>query len=176
MRSEETLGIYENDDPNTGEPFGLVKHYTSGYSFVALLPGKSEDIWTFVNRLDGKTFRDYLNRAGSGKVTAFIPEFDISCETDLTSALQNMGISDMFTSGKADMSNMLSAGNEVSTDKIIQKVHMSVSDKAVNEETTEYEEPHRCLPDELRFDKPFVYAVIDNATNIPVYLGVVTSL
>ena len=53
---------------------------------------------------------------------------------------------------------------------------MSVSDKAVNEETTEYEEPHRCLPDELRFDKPFVYAVIDNATNIPVYLGVVTSL
>lgn len=176
MRSEETLGIYENDDPNTGEPFGLVKHYTSGYSFVALLPGKSEDIWTFVNRLDGKTFRDYLNRAGSGKVTAFIPEFDISCETDLTSALQNMGISDMFTSGKADMSNMLSAGNEVSTDKIIQKVHMSVSDKAVNEETTEYEEPHRCLPSELRFDKPFVYAVIDNATNIPVYIGVVTSL
>ena len=73
MRSEETLGIYENDDPNTGDPFGLVKHYTSGYSFVALLPGKSEDIWTFVNRLDGKTFRDYLNRAGSGKVTAFIP-------------------------------------------------------------------------------------------------------
>ncbi len=92
MRSEEALGIYENDDPNNGEAFGLVKHYTSGYSFVALLPGESEDIWTFVNRLDGKTFRDYLNRAGSGKVTAFIPEFDISCETDLTSALQNMGI------------------------------------------------------------------------------------
>mgnify|MGYP002519214381 CR=1 FL=1 len=82
----------------------------------------------------------------------------------------------MFASSKADLGNMLSAGGGVSADKVIQKVQMSVSDKAVNEETTEYEEAHRCLPDELRFDKPFVYAIIDNATNIPVYLGVVTSL
>lgn len=174
MRSEETLGIYENDDPSTSDPFGLVKHFTSGYSFVALLPGESEDIWTFVNRLDGNTFRDYLKRAGSGKVTAFIPEFDISSETNLTASLQNVGIAGILDS--ANMDNMLQNGSSIKTDKIIQKVRITVSDKAVDEETTEYEEPHRCLPSTLYFNRPFVYAVIDNTTNIPVYLGVITSM
>lgn len=172
MQSDESLGIYnENDDA-----IGFVKPYAGNYSFVALLPEESEDIWTYVNNLDGKTFAKYVESAGKRKVTAFIPEFETSFETDMKEVLEQMGVKDIFDDSKADLSAMLSDSARTAVKKIIHKTEITVNEKGTKAASASYVDVVTRDRTDVRLDRPFVYAVIDNTTNIPLYLGVVTSL
>lgn len=171
MNSDETVYI-EGDNVT-----GFIKPYNGNYSFVALLPDKNTDIWEFVDGLDGQTFMGLVNNTKTMSVEARIPEFESSYGVNMTEPLESMGIIDAFTD-KADLSKMveLSDTTTVEIDRILHKTYICVNPegtKAASETLTAIDTKG---VSSVYLDRPFVYAVIDDTTKLPVFIGTVTEI
>lgn len=156
---------------------GFIKPYDGGYSFVALLPDENTDINEFIDNLDGETFMELVDTADEKEVYASIPEFEISYAIDMSDAVKDMGITDAFTTD-ADFENMMDAAGpeNVEIDSILHKTFISVNaegTKAASGTDTVTDTRGAAV---VCLDRPFVYAVIDDSTNLPVFIGTVTEL
>ena len=90
--------------------------------------------------------------------------------------LEQMGVKDIFDDSRADLSTMLSDSARTAVKKIIHKTEITVNEKGTKAASSSYVDVVTRDRTDVRLDRPFVYAVIDNTTNIPLYLGVVISL
>ena len=103
----------------------------------------------------------------------YVPKFDVSANIDLTEGLESMGITDIFDSGKCDMTPLTdSIGTAVS--KAEQDTRVMIDEhgcKAASMTVIDY-----CgsgIPDEkvtFRLDRPFIFEVIKDA---PLFVGIV---
>lgn len=164
---------------------GFKKSYEDGYSFVALLPKEGTAVADCVNSLDGNTFGSLLDNGRYEKVNAVIPEFTSEYTVNnLINIFENMGIKDIFRPDMADMSDMATAaapGGDTAYNlyisKILHKTFIEVNRKgtraaAVTEMvagTTSLERPEKIYT--VRLDRPFIYAIIDDATATPIFMG-----
>ncbi len=160
---------------------GFVKPYKSGkYDFMAVIPESSEtDINTVMPSV--KMLGEMYRHAQSIKTNVSMPEFKFDCCTQMKDVLEPMGISDVFQYGTADLGNMIDNPN-VFVDKIIHKTHIENDREgtkaaaasaacmevgcAIDFEETKY----------VRLDRPFVFSIMNSATAIPVFVGVLNSL
>ena len=169
---------------------GFKKSYEDGYSFVALLPEKGTAVADCVKALDGSTFASLLNNGRYEKVKTAIPEFTSEYTVNnLINTFENMGIKDIFSPDMADLSNMATAavpGGDAAYNlyisKILHKTFIEVNRKgtraaAVTEMVAGCTSMPR--PEEIhtvRLDRPFVYAIIDDVTATPIFIGTVMSV
>lgn len=169
---------------------GFKKSYEDGYSFVALLPEKGTAVADCVKDLDGSTFASLLNNGRYEKVNTVIPEFTSEYTVNnLISTFEKMGIKDIFSPDMADLSNMATAaapGGDAAYNlyisKILHKTFIEVNRKgtraaAVTEMVAGCTSMPR--PEEIhtvRLDRPFIYAIIDDVTATPIFIGTVMSL
>ena len=169
---------------------GFKKSYEDGYSFVALLPEKGTAVADCVKALDGSTFASLLNNGRYEKVKTAIPEFTSEYTVNnLISTFEKMGIKDIFSPDMADLSDMATAaapGGDAAYNlyisKILHKTFIEVNRKgtraaAVTEMVAGCTSMPR--PEEIhtvRLDRPFVYAIIDDVTATPIFIGTVMSV
>ena len=160
---------------------GFAKNYAGGqYSFVALLPEENKDIYGYAASLDGEAWRSLWQSRENTAVQVSIPEFSYDRQRSLIGALKNMGMTDMFDENLADFS-ALAPKDFLYCSDINQKVFIEVDrngTKAAAITWAVMDEKSADVAEEkvVHLDRPFLYAIADNHTGLPLFLGIVTAL
>ena len=158
---------------------GFAKPYKGNeFSYVILLPKKKRrPIGNYDIELD---FSELLTGVDNKFARVLMPEFECSTDVDMTNALEQIGIRTMFTS-QADFSPMLSEWVKVSSLK--HKAHIEVDRNGTKAAAYSFADfvcgaAPRHFPEEkmVFVNRPFLYAVVHNATGIPVFVGAVKHL
>lgn len=162
---------------------GFAKNYKGGaYSFVGLLPEETSDVYELAASLDGKAWTELWSSRMLVSVDVGIPEFTYDAGTDLKEVLSAMGMTDMFSSAAADFSKLgQSSWGNIYCSAIQQKTLIDVSRHgtkaaAVTWATMDCKSAAPLETYCVILDRPFIYAIVDNATGLPLFLGVVSHL
>lgn len=165
----------------SGDGFvGFAKNYDGGkYSFCALLPDEGTEIGEFVSSLSGEKFLDAWQGKTSESVLVRLPEFRFEGGGELNDALKSLGVTDLFAPGIADLSGINTAGGLYCA-KIAQKTVIDVSRNGTKAAAVTWggikEQGAPMGQHEVYLTRPFVFAIVDNATGVPLFLGAVTRL
>lgn len=164
---------------------GFVKGFKNvPCKFMALLPKEDENITDFVNNLSvGRLTAIIDSQAPMERCVAKLPVFSVESDLELTESLKAMGINTMFDAEKADFSNLSNAG-QVYISEINQKAFVEVGPQGAkagaatsavlaygvspSEDVVEFKE--------ITFDRPFVFVIYDNESNVPAFIGVVNNV
>lgn len=164
---------------------GFVKGFkNTPCKFMALLPKEGESIEGFVKNLSAARLTAIIaSQTPMERCIAKLPVFSMESEFELTDSLKAMGIKAMFDAEKADFSNLSNAG-KVYVSEVTQKAFVEVGPQgakagaatsavisygaAPSDEVVEFKE--------LTFDRPFVFVIFDNESNVPAFIGVVNNV
>ena len=172
MRSEESL----LDD---GSATGFIKpYYNDKYSFVALLPNEGVRIEEYIQNLSGEGLLNTIRNADSAVVYASMPKFSYEFEVKLNDVLKSMGMPDGFIPAKADFTRMgKSSRGNIYIGEVLHKTFISMDELGTKAgAVTKVEMKDESAPVDLKtvaLDRPFVFAIIDNSTQLPVFIGTV---
>ena len=159
-----------------GRATGFVKPYVNNnYSFAALLPNEDIAIEEYINSLTGAGFINTLKNYESETVYTAMPKFGYEYEIQMNDALKVLGMPDAFDGEKADFKKMaVSTGGNIYIGEVLHKTYISVDERGTKAgAVTKVEMNAMGVPrgQTVQLDRPFVYAIIDNATNLPVFIG-----
>ena len=162
---------------------GFTKQYSGGnYSFMALLPNEGVEMSDFISSLTGESLILALKNAEYADVTATVPKFSFEYSGSLSEILEELGMKDAFDVNTADFSNLGKYENgNLSIGNVIHKTYISLDSVgtragAVTEVGMEVTCSSPTKSYTVTLDRPFVFAIIDNNTGLPLFLGVLTSL
>lgn len=166
-----TENYYIEDDNYTG----FVRPYKDfEYSFMALLPKRRGQL--YIERVLGCTdFTNLYKDLQHNNVNVRIPEFQYEYTKELKDLCIEMGISTIF-SPEADFSPMLTERSRL--DSIRHKARIEVDRKGTKAAaaTIGLVVPGAAFSHEeyktVYLDRPFVYAIMDDRTDLPVFVGV----
>lgn len=164
----------------TEDAEGIMLPYDDGrLAFIALKPADG-DARKYAAGLTGAKLKEAIAAAKADTfVTVNMPKFDTEYSVYLTDALKAMGMTDAFDPDLADLSG---AGRGVDgplyISYVFQKVKVDVDEEGTEAAAvTEIATAEGCAlpadePIVLTFDKPFVYAIVDTETGVPLFAGV----
>ena len=174
MRARESIFV---DD---GKAKGFVKPYVGGYSFVAMLPNEGISLASYIESLTGTGFVSMLNQARSsfGDIETFIPKFEYEYKIEMNDPLIAMGMPIAFDMNNADFFRMgNSPDGRLYIGDVLHKTYIAVNESGTRAgAVTSVSIEAQSMPPSLRFDRPFLYAIIDDATNLPIFIGTLVSL
>jgi len=156
---------------------GFLKPYQDGYSFAAILPDESISIDDYISNLTAENLSDMLKNIQNTEVSAEMPKFKSEYDTSLVDALQNMGMQNAFTES-ADFSG-ISSDTGLYINDVLHKTFIQVDErgtKAGAVTAVMMQENGLAVAHEPKFvilDRPFVYMIIDDANQLPVFIGTV---
>jgi len=155
------------------------RRYKGGeISFVGILPSNDTSVDDFIQGMSGSDLRSAWKNRKREYVKLTMPEFKYDYGTDLETILQDMGVKKAF-SDVADFSAM--GEPSVMVDRVIHKTHIELDRKgtkaaAATAVVAKESSMHIESPIEIRMDRPFVYALVDNTTGIPLFIGTLKTL
>lgn len=164
----------------TEDAEGIMLPYDDGrLAFIALKPD-SGDARGYAASLTGAKLKELIAAAKADTfVTVNMPKFSTGYSVYLTDALKAMGMTDAFD---PDLADLTGAGRGVDgplyISYVFQKVKVDVNEEGTEAAAvTEIATAERCAlpadePIVLTFDKPFVYAIVDTETGVPLFAGV----
>lgn len=164
----------------TEDAEGIMLPYDDGrLAFIALKPADG-DARKYAAGLTGAKLKEAIAAAKADTfVTVNMPKFDTEYSVYLTDALKAMGMTDAFDPDLADLSG---AGRGVDgplyISYVFQRVKVDVDEEGTEAAAvTEIATAEGCAlpadePIVLTFDKPFVYAIVDTETGVPLFAGV----
>lgn len=175
LQSDESS--YIEDDFYTG----FVKDYKGGeYAFMALLPKKAKAKSFWKRALEQVDFKSYYDSRKSADVCATMPEFEMSMEHELTEFCKSLGMTSIFTEN-ADFSAMIE-NVPLMVSSVLQKAYIKV-DRAGTKASAASEMALTvgCAYniDKIKYvclDRPFIYAIIDKQSGLPIFNGIVNNL
>ena len=160
---------------------GFIKPYAKGYSYVALLPDKGVSLKKFVSKLDGDAFCKLISGATKETVKTALPKYSLSYTNDeMEQQLIAMGMPRAF----ARNANFTKMGTDSSGNlylgSVVHKTKIDVDERGTKAAavTAVVAKANSALIDvkTVRLDRPFVYAIIDNTTKLPVFIGTVNDV
>ncbi len=175
MHSSEYKYIHGNDAQ------GFIKDYKgSKYSFVALLPEENVDIYEYIESLSATSISKLLKNYSSREVNAAIPKFESEYSLNMNDILIDLGMPSAFESGTADFSKLGNSdlGN-LYISEVTHKTYISVDEngtKAAAVTSVDVDTESEDDSVTITLDRPFVYMIIDNETNLPIFIGAVTDI
>lgn len=156
----------------------LHMEYGSGkYSMIILLPNKGNSTNDLLKRMDDSTWQENLKEMKLKAVKVKIPRFTIKTNLNLIKPLNGMGIISAFDDHKASFNHI--SNNFLSISLMIQKVRIDVNEKETKAAAATlagllagYDGPAR-KPKYIKFyaTHPFLYAIVENATNTILFIG-----
>ena len=175
MNSEEDWYL---DD---GKATGFIKPYHGGhYSFVALLPNEDIPLDDYIDSLTGETLMATIKGAEPNLVYASLPKFSYEYEIKMNDALIDLGMPNAFEPSLADFCNLGdSTRGNIFCEEVFHKSFISVDElgtkagavtKVVMSDEAYIEGKY------VRLDRPFVYAIVDKTTSLPIFIGTVVDL
>lgn len=160
---------------------GVVKRYAGGrYAFAALLPDEGVEIAQVLDALRGDGWLTLLENASGERVITAIPKFETEFSTELSDVLIDMGMTDAFEADAADFSGIGSSDEEpLYLSRVLHKTTLRLDERGTKAGAVTVvemsgntadgpEEP----PRQIILDRPFVYAIYDTDTGLPLFFGV----
>lgn len=170
----------------TDDAIGTMKPYQGGrYNFVGLMPkDPNTDLNDFVQSLTPDKLKSIIDSEQKVKTNVKIPKFEYDYSTSLKDSLIKLGLKDEFDEEKADFSNMYELkdkGANIYIDDVLHKTRIELSEAgtkaaavtAVIMATTSLDLTE---PEEVHFDRPFLYMIYDTESELPVFLGTIINL
>lgn len=161
---------------------GFIKHYEGGrFAFAALLPHEGTSVADYAASLTGDHLRTLLeNKSYDVDVDAAVPKFSGDWGTSLSEALASLDMPNAFDD-RADFSGIAGEPGDLFIGDVIHKTHVEVDEhgtKAAAATALMMVGQAASAPEErevkvVHLDRPFIYAIIDCETNIPLFLGTV---
>ena len=155
---------------------GTSKYYDGNkYRLVTLLPNEGVDVYDFLGSLTPETWSEMFKNFKPICVELVMPEFKCEFEKELNDVLKDMGTKLAFTDN-ADFSGMDNTVADMYVSLIKQKAYICVDRKGTKAAaaTSAIMTNKSAAPNEATvvLDRPYVYAIIDNATKVPIFIGV----
>ena len=174
MTSEEDTYL---EDENT---VGFVKPYKNdAYSFVALLPDEDIDIYDYIEEFSYEKYLALMEGKEYCTVHGTMPKFSYEYGTSMVDILKDMGMEESFNKYNADFSNLGDTRDgKIYIGDVIHKTFIEVDAKGTKAAAVTKVDMAKCESVEItkekvvRLDRPFVYMIIDNQTNLPIFMGV----
>lgn len=168
----------------SGKATGFSKAYEGGeYSFVAILPKDTTvSANEFIKELTAEDYMEFMNSAtGRYEVHSKIPRFTSDYDCLLNDAIIDLGAGDIFSTDKADFSGIALKPGDICLSRVIHKTHIEVDEKGTKAAAVTLMEPTMACDSvteirEVYCDRPFVYAIVDNRTNLPLFIGTLNSV
>lgn len=158
---------------------GFVKEYTgNSCSFVAIRPIDGKDIYAYAKSLEVADFKKIIHSKSTQKAIVALPKFTYESKRSLDASLKAAGIAAAFNEADADFSKVFdNAEEKLYLSEVIQKNYIQVDEAGTNSSqstnktgaTAQVEEE---VQKSMIFNSPFLYAVIDNETKLPLLIGV----
>lgn len=145
---------------------------------MVLLMPRNISVRELAEKMDGKTLASL-----SGKqymIDLSLPSFSAASGLNLKKILPGLGLASAFDPSTADFSGMGAgpSGGPLYIGSALQKVRIAVDEAGAEGAAASFvgmEEESEPIPDfSLTFDQPFYYAVLDGATGVPLFTGIVT--
>jgi serine protease inhibitor len=146
-------------------------------SMYIFLPAQRSSVKTFLKTLTAQQWGAWMRQFHEADGTITLPRFRLEYETTLNDVLKQLGMASAFDPRRADFSAMADA-RPIYIDEVRHKTFVEV-----NEEGTEaaavtsigirlaaFVPPKRFT---MIVDRPFVCAIVDNQTGMPLFLGAI---
>ncbi len=170
-------------EDKTGGAKCFMKPYKGGeFYFMAMLPNEGVDIADYVESITGDSLKTMIEDLSitDKRVIATIPQFEFDFGLSLKGQLSAMGMPTAFSIEVADFSKMSDVPLYISD--VIHKTHIEVNSdgtKAAAVTAVEMDTAGAIVIDstyEITLDRPFVFAIVDGSTKLPVFMGTVLSV
>jgi len=173
MSSRENLLLIQGNNAT-----GFIKpYYDEHYSFAAILPDEGINILDYIAELSGEDFLDLIGNAHIADLMPALPKFSYEFEVSMNDALKVMGMEDAFCEIEADLSLIGSAWGNLFISDVKHKATITVDERGTKAgAATVIEAGVTSIPLFIKLDRPFVYAIIDNATSLPIFIGTLLSI
>jgi serine protease inhibitor len=159
---------------------GVLLPYDNGrYSFFAVLPPEGQDVRAYVNGLTGADIAVLIQSMKSGEVRLSLPKFEIQYQTSLKNNLAALGMGVAFTDS-ANFSRINAQGvSNLMIYDVLHKTYCRVDEKGTEAAAvTSVQMGLTAMPLNevvIRFDRPFMFGIIDSASGTPLFLGLLDS-
>ncbi len=167
----------------TEDAVGFMKLYEGyEYAFLVILPEESMTVDHYVHSLTGEKYLEFWNsRTAEYEVETKMPEFTYEYELKMNDVLSDMGMVQAFDEKYADFTG-ITAAPVLYIDMVLHKTFIEVGQyrtqaSAVTAvildrkaaETTSLERK------QVYLDRPFVYAIVEVDTGMPLFIGTLQS-
>ena len=179
MRCSESR-YFENDKLT-----GTFKSYLKGYKIMFMLPKEGVTVKEALGSLKGDALHELEESAGQAVVHLTVPKFEFDYTApDCIASLKDMGIRTVFDPDKADLTGMARSkqGDNLYVSDIIHKTHIDLNENGtdaaaataiiIDKNTSVFEPEIK----EVCLDRPFIFAIMDDATSTPIFMGTVMSI
>lgn len=171
-----------------GKTEGIIRDYTNGYSFAALLPNEGISISEALNSFTGNQLAYSLTKrltAEKDKDGVFLlltkyPKFEFRCSFSFADALKKIGMPLAFDPEKADFSGINEIkSNPLYISEVYHNTSISFTENGTKAGAATYVEMKAgsAKPPEnvkmLYFDRPFIYVIFNTSTGTPLFMGTV---
>lgn len=116
--------------------------------------------------------------AGTSSVSLTVPAFSVHTTAPAKQIVQQLGISDIFERGTADLSGILGVPGVLFASALVHQTVVKVDEKGTEAAAATgmgmMAESAPAVDIELTVDRPFLFWISETATGAPLFLGVVT--
>jgi len=152
----------------------LLPYKDERLAFIALLP--EGELSEYVSSLTGEKLLSAVQSAKEEFAHLRLPKFDFEYDRSMTEDLIALGLSPAFDPDLANFIPMGSGPNgELYLSEVYQKVKIIVDEEgteaAAVTEAAATEEAAMEEPTRIFFDRPFLYAVVEKDTGLPLFMG-----
>jgi serpin B len=145
-----------------GLPYG-----DGGATMYLFLPDVDSSLMEFYNGLDADTWSKWMTAFETGEALVLLPRFTVEHDVILNDALKALGMPSAF--GDADFSRMTSA--RVFLSMVKHSTLLEVSEEGTEAASAAVVELKKGGQRRIHFNRPFFFAVADNATGAILFMG-----
>ena len=162
-----------------GKAKGFMKPYAAGYSFVAMLPDEGTSVEEYIRTISYAKIAAQIQSEEQQSVIAIIPKFSAEYSVELSGILKQTGMTDAFDETTADFSGMADVKpGDLFINRVIHKTAIDVDERGTKAGAVTAVEMNTkgILMNVVSLDRPFVYMIIDNESDLPIFIGQVTHI
>ncbi|MCL2368255.1 MAG: serpin family protein [Oscillospiraceae bacterium] len=144
--------------------------------FLLVRPTDGTDLRDFARTHDLSAIAAGLE-THSGEVEVRMPRLDLEFEITMDDLLMNMGLMEAFVKWQADFSGLLTEEEPLFISQVLQKVRLMVDEEGTEAAAATAvgiriaSAPINLIT--LTFDSPYLYAIYDLETGLPLFIGLV---
>ena len=152
---------------------GFRKYYHGNYSFVAMLPKEGVSVEEYLASLTGDTLHTLLTSGSNGRAFTVMPQFEATFNLDMREALKAIGYPmDGSFNGVGT-----STEGPIGISRVLHKTYITLGPQGTKAgAATVVEMKASGMPEyvgTVELNRPFVYMIVDNSYNIPLFIGTV---
>ncbi len=162
-----------NNTVSRDESAVLLPYDDDRFAFLCIMPDKKMKIQEYISQMSQGTINYLLKNMKKTELMISLPPFKTYASYEFKDALRNMGLKTAFDGERADFSKMSPDSNGLYISSVKQSTFLQVDALGTKAGTaTSVEMTKGLVAKSIVFNRPFVYAVIDTKTWLPLFLGV----